>query len=114
MDIVEDELLTLAEDLKPDIQQRMKIEMAPWVKGYTVDMDKLYTELTLEKIENEPSGPENTKFTDFKLLFEDKLISSVNEAAQSFNDGAKRRRLHGKSRRKKVLIKGDLAKAKLH
>ena len=77
-----------------------------------MDMDKLYTELTSEKIENEPSGPENTKFTDFKLLFEDKLISTVNKAAQSFNDGAKRRRLHGKSRRKKVLIKGDPGKGK--
>ena len=34
----------------------MKIEMAPWVKNHTVSMDELYTELTLEQIENKPTG----------------------------------------------------------
>ena len=70
----EKEMLALVDELKPDIQERMKIEMAPWVKGYTVDMDELYTELTLEKIDNKPSGPQKTKFTAFKLLFEDQLL----------------------------------------
>ena len=31
----------------------MKIEPFPWLRDYYVDMNKLYTELTLEKIENE-------------------------------------------------------------
>ena len=52
----EKETLALADELKPDVQERMKIEIAPWVKGYAVDMDELYTELTLEKIDNKPSG----------------------------------------------------------
>ena len=110
--LTEKEMLALADELKPDVQERMKIEMAPWVKGYAVDMDELYTELILEKIDNKPSWPQKIKFTDFKLLFEDKATLNVNEAAHSINSGAKRRRLHGKPRRKKVLIKGDPGKGK--
>ena len=103
-------MLTLDEELKRDNQDRMKIDMAPWVKGYTVNMDELYTELTLEKIDNKPPGPECTTFTDFKLLFEDKLASAGNKAVKISNDGVKRRRLFRKHRRKKVLIKGNPGK----
>ena len=35
----------------------MKIEMIPWTE-YMVKMEDLYTELTVEKIENKPTGPE--------------------------------------------------------
>ena len=42
--------MTLAEDLKPVMEERMKIDLAPWAKAYIEeDMDKLYTELTIEK-----------------------------------------------------------------
>ena len=34
----------------------MKIEPFPWLRDYYVDMNKLYTELILEKIENELLG----------------------------------------------------------
>ena len=47
----------------------MKIEMAPWAKAYTVDMKDMYTELTLEKIENKPSGPSHSKMNDYRDLF---------------------------------------------
>ena len=44
--------MTLAEDLKPVMKGRMKIDLAPWAKAYIEeDMDKLYTELTIEKQE---------------------------------------------------------------
>ena len=75
-------------------------------------MNELYTELTLEKIDNKPSGPENKMFTDYKLLFEDKLTSTDNEPVKISNDGVKRRRLVRKHRRKKVLVKADLGKGK--
>ena len=46
--------------------------MAPWAKAYTVDMKDIYTELTLDKIENQPTGPEGKTIEDYKELFEDK------------------------------------------
>ena len=101
---VEDELLTLAEKLKPDIKERMKIEMAPWAKAYAVDMDKLYTEITLEKIENEPSGPTGIECTEYTKLFEDTLISTTDSANVCSTTK--------KPVRKKVLVKGDPGKGK--
>ena len=42
--------MSLAEDLKPVMIERMKIDLAPWANAYIEeDMDKLYTELTIEK-----------------------------------------------------------------
>ena len=55
-----EEVLTLVDRLCPYTTQAMKIEVAPWIRDYVCDMEKLYTELTLEKINNEPTG-ENSK-----------------------------------------------------
>ena len=46
----------------------MKIEVAPWIKDYEVDMADLFTELELEKIHNKPMGQEKRllkKYTEF-------------------------------------------------
>ena len=48
----------------------MKMEPAPWVKDYLVDMDELYCELALEKLENKLSGVERQTLTDYKILFD--------------------------------------------
>ena len=65
----EAEFLDIAEKLKPHIKNRMKIEPFPWLLDYYVDMDELYTELTLEKIENKVVGPSNQKLKDYKDMF---------------------------------------------
>ena len=44
-----EELQSIAESVRPFAEHAMKIEVAPWLKGYNVEMDELYTELTLEK-----------------------------------------------------------------
>ena len=62
--------------------------MAPWAKAYTVDMKDIYTDLALEKIENEPTGPEGKRIEDYKELFENKTRESETET-------------------EKVLMKGD-------
>ena len=51
-----EDLMSLAEELRPYTQDAMKIEMAPWVRDYNVNMDELYSELSLEKIEYKPTG----------------------------------------------------------
>ena len=68
--------------------------MAPWAKAYTGDIDEVYTELALEKIENEPTGPEGKRIDDYKELFKyEKGDGSVKELKKS-------------KKSKKILMKG--------
>ena len=48
----------------------MKIEVAPWIRDYVVDMDELYTELTLEKIQNKPYGPDGWVLGHYLEMFD--------------------------------------------
>ena len=67
--MTEEEFLTLAEELRPHTEKAMKIEPAPWIKDYLVDMDDLYSELTLEKMDNKPYGEIRRKLDNYKELF---------------------------------------------
>ena len=49
--IVEKEFVAQVDHLRPWTEKAMKIEVAPWIREYVVDMNELYTELTLEKAE---------------------------------------------------------------
>ena len=71
LSVTEEEFLTLAEDLWPHMEQAMKIEVAPWIREYVTDMDNLYSELTLEKLDNKPYGNEPNKLDTYKELFMD-------------------------------------------
>ena len=66
----EAEFLDIAEKLKPHVERRMKIEPFPWLRDYYIDMNKLYTELILEKIENEVLGVSRRTLKDYKEMFE--------------------------------------------
>ena len=50
----------------------MKIEPYPWLRDYYVDMNKLYTELILEKIENELLTVRKGRLRGYKKMFESK------------------------------------------
>ena len=50
----------------------MKIEVAPWIEDYMVDMADLFTELELEKIHNKPMGQENRLLKDYTEFFTEK------------------------------------------
>ena len=65
----EEEFQSIASGLRNHYKKTMKTEMAPWAKAYTVDIKNMYTELTLDKIENQPSGPSHSKINDYKDLF---------------------------------------------
>ena len=47
----------------------MKMEPAPWIRDYVVDMEELYTELTLEKINKKLFREERRKLENYKELF---------------------------------------------
>ena len=55
--------------MRPYTEKAMKIEPAPWIKDYMVDMDNLYTELILEKLENMPYGQVGRKLENYKVMF---------------------------------------------
>ena len=69
--IAEEELNEIAEDLRSWTEQAMKIEMAPWAKSLTRNMEAAYTELKIEKTEDTPTGTKYTPITDYRDLFKD-------------------------------------------
>ena len=95
--VTEEYFLTLADKLRPHTEQAMKIEPAPWIRTYLVNMDDLYTELILEKLENKPYGLEHKKLENYKELF------LLEEAADNPSP-PKKRKVHSS---KKILTKGD-------
>ena len=88
----------------------MKIDMAPLATGYTeIEIDKLYTELTLESVENRPAETHYEPIKDYKELFKeispnsDEQNRSKNPKVDTDKKGPNSR---GKKRRK-ILLKGD-------
>ena len=68
--VTEEEFLDLAEKLRPWTQRAMKIEVAPWIKDYMVEMQELYCEVTLEKVAYRAFGKEKIKIDTYKILFD--------------------------------------------
>ena len=67
--IAEEEFLSIAEKLKPFTEEKMKIEPFPWYEGYLINMDELYTELTLEKVERQLLGEETWSLRTYEDMF---------------------------------------------
>ena len=103
--VTEEEFLTLAEELRPYTEKAMKIEPAPWIKDYMVDMDDLYTELTLEKIDNKPHRQVHRKLENYKELF-------PLQNPRYVELGAPPAKLPRRIGRKKILFKGDPGRGK--
>ena len=87
-----DELQTMDEDLREHTAHAMKIEVAPWIKDYVVDMDKLYTELTLEKIDNMPIGEEAKMLNHYTDLFKkcEPVVKPLQSGSPSGEPAAKK------------------------
>ena len=68
--IVEEEFLSIAEKLKPFTEEKMKMEPFPWFEGYLINMDELYTELSLEKVEMKLLGEERRKLGGYQEMFD--------------------------------------------
>ena len=81
--IVKEEDLTLfAEEIRAYTKQAMKIEVAPWIRDYVVDMEELYSELTLEKIQNKAYGPDGRVLGHYREMFGDLKESKHKEKQQ--------------------------------
>ena len=75
------------------------MEMVPWLRGYTVQMEDLYAGLTVGKIENKPTGPESKVINDCKELF--------NQAQLSHSPRNGKGRFKKKERGKRFLVKAN-------
>ena len=100
----------------------MKMEPAPWIKDYLVDMDELYCELALEKLENKLSGVERQPLKGYQELFGETgktekdsntsdngwfrwLFRNREKKVPSTKIGGTRKPI--RRRAKRVLVKGD-------
>ena len=101
-----DELNEFIEELREYTEEAMKIEMAPWVQNYTLPMDELYTELTLEQIESKPTGPIPVKLESYTELFTEKETTDQQQCHPDPNPEPPRKKSR-KSKGKKILAKGD-------
>ena len=79
-----DELQIIADNMRPYTADAMKIEVAPWIRDYVVDMDELYTELSLEKLHNKPTRQEVETLMHYRELF--KRNKHIEIAANSSPD----------------------------
>ena len=76
----------------------MKIEVAPWIKEYVTDMNDLYTELSLEKLNDKARGKHGEELNSYKELFtnqESPRLESDTKVPQK------------KARRREILFKGE-------
>ena len=114
--IAEVEFLNIAEKIKPHTARRMKIEPFPWLQGYYVDMRKLYTKLTLEKMDDSLLF-ENTKNiknyiemfqSDYDLDWETEEEYSADESSLGLEINDENYTLD----RKKILLKADAGMGK--
>ena len=101
-----DNLNELIEELKEYTEKAMKIEMNPWVQNYAVPMDELYTELTLEQIENKPTGPIPVKLESYAELFSENETTDQQQSHPDASSEPPRKRSR-KIKGKKILAKGD-------
>ena len=76
------------------------IEVAPWIKEYVTDMDDLYSELTLEKLNDKARGQLRERLNGYQELFQVQEPETV-DCGQHKVPGKLRRR------GRKILFKGE-------
>ena len=112
-----EELKTIADKLRPYTADAMKIEVAPWIQDYVVDMDDLYTELALEKLHNKPTRQDAIMLKDYTELFRNcepsERVHNLNLPEQESLPARKRLRTDchksddEQIKSDKILMKGD-------
>ena len=81
----------------------MKIDAAPWMWPSTeVNMDKLYTELKLEKLENDAASIKSRTIEDYRHIFDEGCTKNTGQENTAAKQTKFRRR-----KGKRILLKGD-------
>ena len=100
-----EEFFELSEEVKLYMEDAMQIEVAPLPKVYRVNFKGLYSELTLEKIDNQPTGPKHHAVRNYVDIFEDRNLSETEENNENKQTATQRKPLRKRS--KKVLFQGN-------
>ena len=67
------DFLALGNTLRQYMQQIMKMEVAPWIKDYTIDVDKVYAELIFELEKRAPIGPKKSEVKGYQKVFANEI-----------------------------------------
>ena len=67
--LIERQFKQLATKLKRPTERKLKIEVAPWIQNYVTEMDDLYTDLSLERIDDRLIGGADSNIIDYKKIF---------------------------------------------
>ena len=70
MEDLKQKMTEIAEILKPDIRDTMKIQMTPWKESHKVKIEDLYTRLRIEKHSILPSRTQKDELIDYHELFQ--------------------------------------------
>ena len=104
--LTEVEWFQFTDELKEYTGKAMKIDAAPWMQSSTeVDMDKLYAELELEKLENDPASIKCTEIENYRQIFDEAYINIIGKESTTTKQTKSKRR-----KGKKIFLKGDQSK----
>ena len=96
----------MIEVLKDYTKDNMRIEIPTLDEGSAVSMDKLYTDLTLHRIENKPTGGAQSVLLDnYQDLFTEGKTMHTQQHSEPHNDSSRKRAMS--SNKKKILMKGE-------
>ena len=98
-----DELISIAEQVRPHMERLMKIKVAPWIRDYVVNMEDLYTEVFMEKLDNKPTGLHICVLNHYKDLFVRPTHKPCHPLSLDKLSAVKRLRLNNC----KIVLKGD-------
>ena len=99
----EEEFEAFIEEVRPFIGRNMKIRKYAWQENSEVEMDDLFTELVLQKLNNKPYGRECVPLGCYRELFD--LSMAGDQSAELVDD--KIRKVQVKVASKKILMKGE-------
>ena len=103
VEVTLDQLISIAEQIRHHMERAMKIEVAPWIRDYVVDMEDLYTEVVLEKLDYKPTGKHTRVLNNYCDLFSRNVQVPIDPLCREGFLAAKRLRLNDF----KIVIKGD-------
>ena len=85
----------------------MKIENTPWIPDDLIQMEDLYTDLTIEKLENKPGTVVAIPLDNYQELFKVDQGSGKNGNKEEIGKVAGRRIARRRKKPSRVLLKGD-------
>ncbi len=91
-----DEITKVAGIIKPDVEERMKIQRIPWIPADTMDMDEMFLHINISKEKQRTATIERFDVKHYQDIFADTRGAGGEEEN-------KRRKLQ----RKKILLKGN-------